>query len=158
MLVAQRTEKYDNLANSAARRVSPDENKKSTPSSSSRRNPTSGSRTERNCARQSVQRYVLRLGTVVRYTGLHTQSPDRMPRGIRPPPCMGENSGYRQMCSVSGLAFTPLGGQCERIVFSARFNMCGDRPADEAKSNVQCQVSRMGRPRDDANAKVQCQV
>ena len=78
MLAVQRTTKYDDLANPAACWVSADKNKKSTPSPSTRRNPTSGGRSERNCAWRSVQRYDLRSTTVARFSGLHHRSPDRV--------------------------------------------------------------------------------
>ena len=57
VLVVERTTKYDDLANFAECGVSSDKNEKPTPSPCTRRNPTSGGRTERNCARRSVQRY-----------------------------------------------------------------------------------------------------
>ena len=62
VLVVQRTTKYDDLAHVAECRVSPNAYEKPTSSPCTRRNPTSGGRSERNCARRSVQRYdVIRL-------------------------------------------------------------------------------------------------
>ena len=57
VLVVQRTSEYDDLAHVAKCRVSSNANEKPTPSPCTRRNPTSGGRSERNCARRSVQRY-----------------------------------------------------------------------------------------------------
>ena len=71
VLVVQRTTKHDDLAHFAECRVSSNANEKPTPSSCTRRSPTSGGRSERNCARRSVQRYdVLRL-PIARDTDLH---------------------------------------------------------------------------------------
>ena len=78
VLVVPRTTKYDDLAHVAECRVSSNTNEKPTPSPSTRRNPTSGGRSERNCARRSVQRYdVIRL-QLARDTDLHHRSPDRV--------------------------------------------------------------------------------
>ena len=78
VLVVQRTTKYDDLAHFAECRVSSNANEKPTPSPCTRRNPTSGGRSERNCARRSVQRYDVNSTTVARDTDLHHQSPDRV--------------------------------------------------------------------------------
>ena len=77
VLVVQRTSEYDDLAHLAECRVSPNAHEKPTPSPCTRRNPTSGGRSERNCARRSVQRYDVNSTTVARDTDLHHRSPDR---------------------------------------------------------------------------------
>ena len=71
------TTKHDDLAHFAECRVSSNANEKPTPSPCTRRNPTSGGRSERNCARRSVQRYDVNSTTVARDTDLHHRSPDR---------------------------------------------------------------------------------
>ena len=78
VLVVQRTTKHDDLAHVAECRVSSNANEKPTPSPCTRRNPTSGGRSERNCARRSVQRYDVIQLQIAGDTDLHHRSPDRV--------------------------------------------------------------------------------
>ena len=91
--------KNDYLANSAAQSVARRGQKINTKFEQQEQSH-SGSRSERNCARRSVQRHDRRPGTVVRFFRLAypvTRS-DCVPRGIRPLPYLGDgkpyNSGY----------------------------------------------------------------
>ena len=99
MLVAQRTEKYDNLANSAARRVSPDETKKFNTKFEQQEKPHLWRHEVRGTVPDEVcSDMTCRPVTVVRYTGLHhlvTRS-DCVLRGIRPLPCLGDGKPYKR--------------------------------------------------------------
>ena len=78
VLVVQRTKEYDDLTHVAEYRVSSNAYEKPTPSPCTRRNPTSGGRSERNCVRRGVQRYdVIQLQSA-RDTDLHHRLPDRV--------------------------------------------------------------------------------